>query len=208
MLFSRLLIIGVSSLLTSNIGLASFGDHSFYLDSGLSIHRFHPSKKAHKLSFADTKKLKNDNVGFNFVLGKRFGSIGAELGYTNLSSQKYERRLHFNHIKVSESLKHESANFFLDVNNYFNLVDNLELKTAVGLGVLQAKTRRNVYDTVNKKLIPELRKSEAEVKPRVGAGLQYNVTREWSANIDIRYQYGNQDYSSMRSTALYLTYRL
>lgn len=201
-------VIGLVTLTAGTAAMAFYQENGFYFDSGFSVHKFHVAKKAKGVRIHGSKLFKDDNVGFDVVIGKRFSNVGAEVGFTVLGTQDFQRTVYSSNFKAIERFKHENTNFYVDFNNYFDLVDNLELKTAVGLGILQTKTKHNIYNQFRKKVVPEIKNSEAELKPRLGLGLQYNLTKTWSANIDMRYQMGNQYYQSLRSTGLNITYWL
>jgi outer membrane autotransporter protein len=200
-------------MLTLLLPLAANGyteDNAFYFDSGVTAHKFHVPKKFKTTRFGtDGDRLfKDDSVGVNFIFGKRFENVGMETGYTVLGTQDYKKSFYYMNSQINENLKHENSNFYVDFNNYFNLRNNLELKTAIGLGVLQTKMTYKVVDQYDNKLRPISKNSEAEVKPRIGAGLQYSFNKDWSANLDLRYQGGNQYYRNIRATALNFTYRI
>lgn len=180
----------------------------FYMDSGISAHRFNVAKKAKGIRANGSKIFKDDDFGFTVSAGRRFGNVGGEIGYTALGSQEYKRIYAIGQDVMTEKLVHSNSNFYVDFNNYFEVADDIEVKTAVGLGVLQTTTDHSVKNGLNHKIVPTRKNSEAELKPRLGAGLQYNLTKTWSANLDLRYQLGNQYYRSMRATALNVTYRM
>jgi len=196
----------IFSVIAVNTVIAQNND--FYVDGGLSYHKFEIAKRAKGVRVNDSKLYKNDNAGIDFTFGKRFGDFGMELGYTIMGTDGYYKTTMYNNTKVIQTLKHENTNFHADVNSYYNLFDNLELKTIVGLGVLETKTKYNVIDHVKNKLIPEIKNNEAEIKPRLGAGLQYSFTRALSAEVAFNYQGGNKYFKAMRTTMAGVSYRL
>lgn len=203
----------LSFIFTGLLPLSAMGyveDNAFYFDSGVSYSKFHVAKKfkVQRIGGDGERLFKDDNMGVNFIIGKRFDNVGMETGYTVLGTQDYKASYYYQGSQINQTLKHENSNFYVDFNNYFNLMNKLELKTAIGLGVLQTKTTYKIVNQYNKKLAPIDKNSEAEIRPRIGSGFQYNFNKDWSANLDLRYQIGNQFYRNMYATSFNFTYRM
>lgn len=206
-------VFSLATMWFSSASALIYDANGFYFDGGVSVNRFHIARKAKGIKVDDSKYLRDDNTGVNFILGKRFADFGVELGYVAMNSNKYQRHAYLTDVRLSEiglyeTLNHENANVYFNLTKYFHVVDNLELKASAGVGMLQTKTKYNIFDNLRKKVLPEIKNSEAEIKPRIGAGLMYNVTKTWGANLDLSYQLGNQYYRNVRSTGFNVTYRL
>lgn len=182
------------SLATANQLYAFYdNDQRFYFDSGVSYHKFTLSNKIRNFKMDNSRLYKGDDVGVNFIFGRRFDNVGVEVGYTIMSTNEYYN-------SYGTRLKHENSNFSVDANYYHQLTSPLVLKSGVGLGLLQTKTTYHFLNTHG-------HNSEAELKPRAGVGLQYNFNKEWSADLSYNYQAGNQYYKAMQSSLLSATYR-
>lgn len=174
----------------TNSALAVSQQDNFYFKSTIGMTVLESKHKEKKLKNSDF--LTNDNLSGGFALGKRYYNIGAELGYVTMGKQSY-----YSH-KTLHTNNYYNQNFSLDLNSYHDLVENLELKTVLGLGMLHTKTSvTHAHNSDN---------SRAEIRGRTGVGLQYNFTKMINANYEFLLQGGNKDFQSHFSNNLSLRY--
>jgi hypothetical protein len=185
-----LLSLSIVTVLYGNNALAVSQQDNVYVKSTIGMTALESKHSEKKLKNNDF--LTNDNLSGGFAIGKRYYNIGVELGYTTMGKQTY-----YSH-KTLHTNNYYNQNFSLDLNSYYDLIQNLEFKTALGLGMLHTKTRVT-HSHINDN-------SRAEIRGRAGLGFTYNFTKLINANYDLLIQGGNKDFQSHFSNNLSIRY--
>lgn len=108
--------------------------------------------------------------------GYRWDQISTELGYTKVSTENWD-----------DHLKLKSQNIYLDVGYIYPLMDKLEIKGTVGLGIFQTKA----YSNENLQVLDAFYKDgdrETAAGFRAGVALQYRFAKSWSADLSYNIQ--------------------
>lgn len=108
--------------------------------------------------------------------GYRWDKISAEIGYTKISTENWD-----NHLRL------KSNNIYFDVGYIYPLMDQLEVKGSLGLGIFHTKAYSNSNDHISN-LFYKNGDSETAAGFRAGATLQYNFAKSWSADLSYNIQ--------------------
>lgn len=137
----------------------------------------YPIKVSNEVSI--TYGLKGNNTYGSFFIGYRWhNDIGAQLGYTYMQKITY--------ISIgSSAVTQTGGNTYLDAIYYKRITSGLEFKALGGVGVLSTKLACNFYGLgYNINAV----KTSTGVSMRIGAGLQYDFSRNLSMDLMLKYQ--------------------
>jgi outer membrane autotransporter protein len=127
-------------------------------------------------------KNSTNRWGASVLGGYRWDCTALELGLTGYSNQNTP-------LYETDS----RSNVYLDGNYFHNLAGNLELRAAAGVGYLS--TKHSTYPNTSSKL-----------GGRVGAGLQYNFTKNVNSSLMYRYQFFKRGTPNVQTVALSVAY--
>lgn len=117
-------------------------------------------------------------------------SLSKDVGYDELSEQK---------IKVAFS------NLHVDLNKNINYSYNLNLHAGIGAGLLNTKVFSSKYDFETLSRTESSRFTQS-LQGRANVGAQYNISKEFHANVDLSGQSGSIDKPMLLGASLNLNY--
>lgn len=182
-----LLVIGALTISTSC--LASAAINTYYLGAdaqGIWV----------KPEYVTTNKCRWGFTGFG---GYRWKSVALEGGITGMESQKEN----WSNSGTNYSSDSKAFNIYLDALFFKAIASNLELKGLLGVGSLVTKTD---YSAQRGNSSFSSEENAANVGLRLGAGLQYNISKNWNTSLMYKYQLTSTSFSNMQAVALSLAY--
>lgn len=138
-------------------------------------------------------QIKNTLSGYSIFANYRWINFGAELGYTYLNPNNYVGLVRSYGVSYPiATLNIKNYNIYADGQYYYPLNHNFELKGLLGLGVLTTKTTGSAVVNDNGRIdIGENDSSDSSLGVRIGAGVQYNFTDDFSMAVTYKLQTGN-----------------
>lgn len=129
-----------------------------------------------------TDGFKKDNNALELSAGYKWHNFGAQFSVMGMENIKYTGPAN------AYSIKQESYNFAADMLFFIPVWKTIEVKGLLGVGVLDTKYETNIIGNSN-----EFTKRSTGIGARVGAGLQYNFTNHFAADIMVTYQAPGND---------------
>lgn len=140
--------------------------------------------------------------GLSGFAGYRWGVVALEFGVTGMQTQNYNYigANQYNYIGRSRAF-----NVYIDALFFKTIAKNLELKGLIGSGLLNIKNSMYAYNSNNQFRFGSI-VSGFNVGARLGAGLQYNITRHLSTSLMYKFQATSDEFSNMQALALSIAY--
>jgi opacity protein-like surface antigen len=197
--------------------------NEFYIKPEVGYSNFQLSNKLNK-SFegndrVNLNKLKNAFTSSvptaGLTVGKHFGNLDVELGYSMLRTTNKKLTLNNNlandamqldvqNVEEYISIGNEINNINLDAKYNINLGTKFKLLPAVGVGHMHSKASfKNSVNNADNKTIEDLKKfakkNANELQPRAGLGVNYDIAKNFSVSANANYQIGNNIYKGVTS---------
>lgn len=148
-------------------------------------------------------------TGIGLFAGYRWTKFGFEFGYDILPSFNF----YPNNVSIggltnaNAQLKQDNAVLYFDVTYNACLFKDLELKALVGVGSLINKFHSNFsYTLLFVSGSSTSTTTETKAGLRLGIGLQYNFSPDWSTSLMYKYQQGNNIVRDLQSGVLSIAY--